>query len=199
MNSKIKFQIENIIELKHHIESWKFQKKENIEKWLVDFEKKPREEMSSYYVEHFRDIKFAHILITIAKNYIDNDKITRSVISALGMMMWRYKLPETEEIYLFMLSNIQRKGVAIYVSFHLPKMKMFEKYPNKWDYFMSIPKIAPKKTSAEYFINLVEENIQSVPLKYKDELIQYFTNKYNETKSEYQKDRYKQILNNLKS
>lgn len=104
-------------------------------------------------------------------------------------------MPETEEIYLFMLTNIQRKGVAIYVAFHLPKMKMFEKYSDKWAYFMSISKIAPKKTSAEYFINLVEENIKSVPLKYKDELIQYFTNKYNEIKSKYQKDRYKQILN----
>lgn len=81
MNSKINFQIDKIIKLKHHIENWKVQTVEETEKWLVDFEKKPREEMSSYYVEYFRDIRFAQILIEIAKNYIYNDKITRSVIS----------------------------------------------------------------------------------------------------------------------
>lgn len=43
MNSKINFQIDKIIKLKHHIENWKVQTVEETEKWLVDFEKKPRE------------------------------------------------------------------------------------------------------------------------------------------------------------
>ena len=73
-------------------------------------------------------------------------------------------------------------------------MKMFEEFPNKWAYFMSIPKLSPKKTSAEYFTNLVEEYICFVPMMYKSELIQYFSLKYSETKSEYLKDRYEKIL-----
>lgn len=197
MNSKIQLKIDKIIELKHHIENWEAQTSEEIEMRLVDFEKQPRQEMSSYYIELFRDVRFADVLIMIAKKYMENDKIIRSVLSALGMMMWRYELPENEEIYRLMLKNTQRKGVAIYVAFHLPKMKMFERFPDKWAYFMSIPKLSPKKTSTEYFTHLVEENICSVPVTYKVKLTQYFIHKYNETKSEYQKDRYKKILANL--
>lgn len=194
MNSKTKLRVNKIIELKHHIENWEIQTSEEIEKLLVDFEKQPRQEMSSYYTELFRDVQFAGVLVQIANKYAENSKINRCIVSALGMMMWRYKLPESEEIYRLMLANIQRKGVALFVAFHLPKMKMFEEFPNKWAYFMSIPKLSPKKTSAEYFTNLVEEYIYFVPMMYKSELIQYFSLKYSETKSEYLKDRYEKIL-----
>ena len=154
--------------------------------------------MSSYYMELFRDVRFASVLVKIANKYAENNKINRCIVSALGMMMWRYELPENEEIYLLMLSNIQRKGVALYVAFHLPKMKMFESFPDKWRYFMSIPKLSPKKISTEYFTHLVEEYICLVPTMYKSELIQYFSLRYSETKSEYQKERYEKIITSLR-
>ena len=66
MNSKIKLRVGKIIELKHHIENWEIQTSEEIEKLLVDFEKQPRQEMSSYYTELFRDVKFAGVLVQIA-------------------------------------------------------------------------------------------------------------------------------------
>lgn len=197
MNSKTETRINKIIELKHHIGNWETQTSEEIEKLLIDFEKQPRQEMSSYYVELFRDAQFAKILTNIANKHPENNKINYSIVSSLGMMMWRYELPENEEIYRLMLANIQRKGVALCVAFHLPKMKMFKDFPDKWAYFMSIPKLSPKKKSAEYFTHLVEEYICFVPMTYKSELVQYFNLKYHETKSEFQKDRYKKILSNL--
>ena len=198
MNSKTKLRVDKIIELKHHIENWETQTSEEIENLLIDFEKQPRQEMSSYYTELFRDVRFASVLVQIANKYAENSKINRCIVSALGMMMWRYELPENEEIYLLMLANIQRKGVALYVAFHLPKMKMFESFPDKWGYFMSIPKLSPKKISTEYFTNLVEEYICLVPMMYKSELIQYFSLRYSETKSEYQKERYEKIITSLR-
>ncbi|EEZ74817.1 hypothetical protein NEILACOT_05195 [Neisseria lactamica ATCC 23970] len=114
MNSKTKLRVNKIIELKHHIENWETQTSEEIEKLLVDFEKQPRQEMSSYYTELFRDVQFAGVLVQIANKYAENSKINRCIVSALGMMMWRYKLPESEEIYRLMLANIQRKMFLYY-------------------------------------------------------------------------------------
>ena len=77
MNSKTKLRVNKIIELKHHIENWETQTSEEIEKLLVDFEKQPRQEMSSYYTELFRDVQFAGILVQIANKYAENSKINR--------------------------------------------------------------------------------------------------------------------------
>lgn len=77
-----------------------------------------------YYTPYFTDNKFADVLLQIARNYPDNEKMLLNITSILGNMIIRYQLEETMEIYNFILSNASsKKGIAGYVSVYLTQLK----------------------------------------------------------------------------
>ncbi|GIM58024.1 hypothetical protein CAPN007_02310 [Capnocytophaga canimorsus] len=198
ISSKIQKKIDNIERLQSQIKDWKEKKEEEIQFLLKEFEKTPRDEGSECYTKYFTDNHFANILVEIGNTYPNNLKISLYVVSALGMMMWRYRLKETEEIYQLMIDNSQKKNVAPYVAIYLPKMEKFTDYPDKWSYFMSIRRMTPKKVAETKFIDLIEQNIEEMPSKFKAEVYDYFTEKYNLANNDYSRNRYLSMINKLK-
>lgn len=197
MSAKIQKKVDNIETLQSQIKDWKEKTEEELLILLKEFEKTPRDEGSEYYTKYFTDDNFANTLVKIGNTYSNNIKISLYIVSALGMMMWRYKLKETEEIYQLMIDNSQKKNVAPYVAIYLPKMEKFTDYPDKWSYFMSIKKMTPKKVAETKFIDLIEENIEKIPQKIKTEVYDYLTEKYNLANNDYSRKRYLDMLNKL--
>lgn len=199
MSAKIQKKIDNIERLQSQIKDWKEKTEEELIVLLKEFEKTPRDEGSEYYTKYFTDDNFANILVKIGNSYTNNLKINLYVVSTLGMMMWRYRLKETQEIYQLMIDNSQKKNVAPYVAIYLPKMKKFTDYPDKWSYFMSIKKMTPKKVAETKFIDLIEENIEKIPQKIKTEVYDYLTEKYNLANNDYSRKRYLSMINRVKT
>lgn len=199
MSAKIQKKIDNIERLQSQIKDWKEKTEEELIVLLKEFEKTPRDEGSEYYTKYFTDDNFANILVKIGNSYTNNLKINLYVVSTLGMMMWRYRLKETQEIYQLMIDNSQKKNVAPYVAIYLPKMEKFTDYPDKWSYFMSIKKMTPKKVAETKFIDLIEENIEKIPQKIKTEVYDYLTEKYNLANNDYSRKRYLSMINRVKT
>lgn len=198
VSAKIQKKIDNIIKLKSELENWKKLSEEEVLKYVKEFEKTPRDEGSSFYDEYFNDSKFANILIDIAKAHSKNPKTTMYIISALGNMMRRYKLPETDSIYQLLIDNSQRKGVAPYVTIYLPKMDKFNKeFQDKWEYYMSIKKMTPKKLAETKFLDIIEAKLKDIPSGYKKEVIDFLENKIQNSNSDYSKNHYSEMIEDI--
>lgn len=199
VNSKIQKKIDNIVNLKTEIENWKKYSAEEVFGLIKEFEKTPRDEGSNFFNDHFNDIKFSNILLDISETYSDNYKMIINIVSSLGNMMWRYKLPETERIFNFFIENYQRKGVGPYIAIYLPEMKKFEEFPDKWEYFMSIRKMTPKKLAETKFFDVIKDKLQDIPTDYKPEIITFLEEKIEISKSDYIKNKYSEMIKTINS
>ncbi|KNB30375.1 hypothetical protein ACH55_10195, partial [Salmonella enterica subsp. enterica serovar Typhimurium] len=82
MNRTIKKNIENIKIITDEIKRCAIEEDEGkILKLVSTFEKFPRKEVSSFYNVFFRDLNLCEKLISMAKYYINNDKILIEIIS----------------------------------------------------------------------------------------------------------------------
>ena len=125
INPKIQDKINKIIYLQDEIKKWEEKDEFEIENLMKNFEKMTRIEGSVFYTKYFTDEEFANILLVIARKYPENKSIIIDIITALGMMITRYKLNETEEMYTLMLEYSSQKGVSAYVSIYFPFLKRF--------------------------------------------------------------------------
>lgn len=194
---KIRKNIENINQLKEKIENWKKLDEEEIFLLIKEFEKTPRLEVSVYYNDLFNDPHFAKTLLDLYSSYKDNAKLTVLIISAIGNMMQRYNLPETEEIYDFMVENAYRKNVGPYVAVFLPRMSHFNAYSDPWKYFMDVKEMAPKKVAQSSFEVIMDLFFNEIPDKYKSEAKEYFIKKSEEANNEYGKKHYSDIAKKI--
>ena len=151
INPKIQDKINKIIYLQDEIKKWEEKDEFEIENLMKNFEKMTRIEESVFYTKYFTDEEFANILLVIARKYPDNKSIIKDIITALGMMITRYKLNETEEMYTLMFEYSSQKGISAYVAIYLPFLEGFEKHPNHWEYYMSMRKMTPKKIAQQKF------------------------------------------------
>ena len=197
--TKMEKKTENILLLQKEIMDWKTKSELQIFNSIKLFEKIPRDEFSLYYVSYLTDNKFADNLLKIADNYPDNEKMILNIISILGNMIIRYKLTETPEIYNFILANSTKKGIAGYVSIYLTKLKSFEYYPNKWEYFMSMQKMVPKKVAHQNLVGIINQNIQNIPEEYKKEVLSFLQTKHNSTNNIGGKKMYLDMINKIKN
>lgn len=170
---KFQKKLENIIVLKSELRKWKEKIEEEINVLLKAFEKTTRDEGDYCLIEQFTDSVFAEELVKITYKYSYNSKIVLSGITAIGMMWWRYDLPETKQIYQLMVAHCQQKGIAPYVAIYLPNMKHFAHFENKWEYYMSMKTMTPTYLGRRKFLEFVEKNINIIPLEYKDEIIMF--------------------------
>ena len=120
INPKIQDKINKIIYLQDEIKKWEEKDEFEIENLMKNFEKMTRIEGSVFYTKYFTDEEFANILLVIARKYPGNKSIIIDIITALGMMITRYKLNETEEMYTLMLEYSSQKGISAYVVIYLP-------------------------------------------------------------------------------
>ena len=127
----------------------------------------------------------------------ENKRIHIYIISSLGNMVNRYNLKETKEIYEYFKKYMFEKGISAYVAIYLPHFKNFQKEENKWDYFMKIAKMTPKKIAEINFLAILNEYIEEVPDKYKQEIIDFLQEKYQMANNEGGKKYYKDMINRI--
>ena len=118
--------------MQDEIKKWEEKDEFEIENLMKNFEKMTRIEGSVFYTKYFTDEEFANILLVIARKYPENKSIIIDITTALGMMITRYKLNETEEMYTLMLEYSSQKGISAHVAIYLPFLEGFEKHPNHW-------------------------------------------------------------------
>jgi len=126
---KIQKNIDNIEVLKKQISQWRKLCIEDLFQSVKEFEKTPRLEVSIYYNHLFNDVKFSEILLDIYKSNADNAKMVILLISAIGNMIQRYNLSESQDMYEFMVENAYKKNVGPYVATHtaLPQPTLWVK------------------------------------------------------------------------
>jgi hypothetical protein len=195
---KIQKNIDNIESLKKQISGWEKLSEEQLFQAVKEFEKTPRLEVSVYYNDLFNDTKFADILLDIYKSNADNTKLVVLLISAIGNMLQRYSLPETKDIYEFMFENAYKKNVGPYVAIFLPRMEHFKSYNQKWQYFMEVKDMSPKKVAESSFEVIMDLYGSEIPEGNKEEVANYFKRKAEESNNEYGKQYYLDLAGKFK-
>lgn len=195
---KIQKNIDNIESLKKQISEWKKLSDEELFQAVKEFEKTPRLEVSIYYNDLFNDAEFTGTLLDIYKNNTDNTKLVVLLISAIGNMLQRYNLSETKEIYEVMLENAYKKNVGPYVAIFLPGMEHFKNYSKKWQYFMEVKNMSPKKVAESSFEVIMDLFGSEIPEENKKEAVNYFNKKAEESNNEYGKQYYLDLANKFK-
>ncbi len=195
---KIQKNIDNIEALKKQISGWKKLSDDELFQAVKEFEKTPRLEVSIFYNDLFNDAKFADILLDIYKNNTGNAKLVILLISAIGNMIQRYNLPETKDIYELMFDNAYKKNIGPYVAIFLPKMEHFKNYSNKWQYFMEVKDMSPKKVAESSFEVIMDILGSEIPEDYKEEVANYFGKKAEESNNEYGRQYYSDLANKFK-
>ena len=198
INPKIQDKINKIIYLQDEIKKWEEKDEFEIENLMKNFEKMTRIEGSVFYTKYFTDEKFANILLVLARKYPDNKSIIKDIITALGMMITRYNLNETEEMYTLMLEYSSQKGISAYVSIYLPSLTGFEKHPNHWEYYMSMRKMTPKKIAQQKLVGIIEQNINNIPEQYKGEIIHFLKELHDAANNDFGKKMYLEMIEKIK-
>lgn len=194
ISKKVKMKIENISYLQCELKNYETLSEDEIFILLQKFEKTTRDEMSCYFESYFTDEDFAAVLLQIAKNYRENKKVQIFVISSLGNMINRYNLKETEEIYGYFKNAMFTKEISVYVAIYFPHFKRFQEEENKWDYYIKIAKMSPKKIAESTFLSLVSEYIEEIPDRYKEEVIQFLITKQEKANNEGGKLYYQELI-----
>lgn len=198
INPKIQDKINKIIYLQDEIKKWEEKDEFEIENLMKNFEKMTRIEGSVFYTKYFTDEEFANILLVIARKYPDNKSIIKDIITALGIMITRYKLNETEEMYTLMLEYSSQKGISAYVSIYLSSLTGFEKHPNQWEYYISMRKMTPKKIAQQKLVGIIEQNINNIPEQYKGEIIHFLKERHDAVNNDFGKKMYLEMIEKIK-
>ena len=189
INPKIQDKINKIIYLQDEIKKWEEKDEFEIENLMKNFEKMTRIEGSVFYTK---------ILLVLARKYPDNKSIIKDIITALGMMITRYKLNETEEMYTLMLEYSSQKSISAYAAIYLPFLEGFEKHPNHWEYYMSMRKMIPKKIAQQKLVGIIEQNINNIPEQYKGEIIHFLKERHDAANNDFGKKMYLEMIEKIK-
>ena len=198
INPKIQDKINKIIYLQDEIKKWEEKDEFEIESLMKNFEKMTRIEGSVFYTKYFTDEEFANIFLVIARKYPDNKSIIKDIITALGMMITRYKLNETEEMYTLMLEYSSQKSISAYAAIYLPFLEGFEKHPSHWEYYMSMRKMTPKKIAQQKLVGIIEQNINNIPEQYKGEIIHFLKERHDAANNDFGKKMYLEMIEKIK-
>lgn len=192
---KIQKNIDNIEALKKQLSQWRKLSIEDLFQSVKEFEKTPRLEVSIYYNDLFNDVNFSEILLEIYKSNTDNAKMVILLISAIGNMIQRYNLPESQDMYEFMVENAYKKNIGPYVAIFLPRLKYFKNYSKKWQYFMDVKEMSPKKVAESSFEALMDLHGHEIPEENKEEVVNYFNKKSEQSNNAYGRQHYLDLAN----
>ena len=199
ISSKIQDKINLISSLQNQLQAWNEKDEAEIQNLIKNFEKITRIEGSIFYTEYFSNEDFAETLLEIAQKYPNNQNLIIDIISSFGMMITRYHLKETEEIYSFILSYSSHKKISAYVAIYLPQLKGFENYPNKWEYYMSMRNMTPKKIAHQKFVAIIKQNTNKIPSEYKSKIIDFLKTKQESANNEFGKKMYLEMIEKIEN
>lgn len=164
------------------------------------FEQFSRVERSEPFKVFLSNSEFSDKLLELAKSNRDDVGVVINVVSALGNMIDRYGLPQSDSIFDFFVELIEEKKIAYYVSIFITKFPQFENLSFRWDYVVSIPRIAPRSDSAKNFyaeIRRMMKNGEAIPPEYRDKIVAILDDFSSKTKSKVMEDEYRKTISYL--
>ncbi|GHT71765.1 hypothetical protein AGMMS50239_41050 [Bacteroidia bacterium] len=176
MNNKYQEKIEKeITEVINPIyNNWNFILEKEMEVLLKKFGNICRDETSLLRKSILANNELVEILLKIGDKYYNNSKILIEIVSSIDNIHKRYDLEITDKVFQFLIAQTKNNKVNFYVSIFITELPLFVNYDHKWDYIMSIPKIAPMKKSINTFYRIISNNISSIPEIYKNNVIKIF-------------------------
>jgi len=159
-----------------------------------------RMERSESFKEFLSNPELSDKLLELAKSNRDDVAVVINVVSALGNMIERYDLPPSDSIFDFFVGLMGEKKVAYYVSIFITKFPQFKKLPSRWDYIVSIPRIAPRSDSAKNFYAEIKRTIKDgeiIPSDYREKIVAILYDFSSKTKSEVMVGEYQKTISYL--
>lgn len=176
------------------------QEKDSLAILISRLEQFSRMERSESFKVFLSNPEFSDKLLEIAKINCDDVGVVINVVSALGNMVDRYGLPSTDSIFDFFVDLMNEKKVASYISIFITKFPQFKMLPSRWDYVVSIPRIAPRSDSAKNFYAEIKRTIKCgevIPPEYRDKVVAILDDFSSKTKSKVMEEEYKTTISYL--
>lgn len=156
------------------LNNWNDLNEKELEILLKKFGKICRDETSLLRKELLSNDSLASVLLKIVAKYNDNTKIIIEIVSSINNMYARYNLKITNDIFNALLELTNNKKVNFYVSIFITKLPQFQILESKWDYILSIPKIAPRKKSINTFYRVINDTINNIPNEHRENIVKVF-------------------------
>ncbi|WP_212006350.1 hypothetical protein [Chitinophaga sp. HK235] len=170
----MKLKTDALYSLKDKLLNWQDFSEQELETYIREFEKIPRDEVSTFYTPVLSDSQLGATLVAIGQQFLTNDKLQILIISALGNMVWRYRLTPTDAMFDFLVAATGNKKANFYAALHMPVFPQYQSWGKKWEYLLSVPDIAPKKKSFVVFYDTVKQQLKqhdTMPLEVKQAII----------------------------
>ncbi len=197
LNSRVS-ELESVV---NQLNSWTSEQgKESLATLISQLEKFSRMERAESFREFLSNPDFSEKILGFAKYGRDDVDVVINVVSALGNMIDRYDLPPSDSIFDFFFDLMDEKKVAYYVSLFITKFPQFKKNPSRWDYIVSIPRIAPRSDSAKNFYAEIQRSIKAgeiIPLEHKKKIVAILDDFSAKTKSKVMEDEYRKTISYL--
>jgi|SRR5690554_4489542 len=148
----------------------------------------------------FTSDSFKKNLIDFKKNHTKTPNILRNILGVMGFIATQFN--DFDSIYYTcLLENIRNTDnkIKMVIARFICKFPQFEDYKNKWEYILSIPKIAPKKHSIDYFFFAIKKRVTKIPDEYKHEIITILSDQMSKINWEDTKKKYEELINDVMS
>ena len=149
-------------------------------------ERESRREFGTKNVEFYSRPSFIHSMINIGNTYIADVEVLEYVVRILITITERCPVlaqeqerisdmydPKTQDMYdfLFSLKDSSNKKIKKLVAYSIPFFSQFNTYEKKWEYIISISRIAPREESMNKLRLIIEHMNDVVPDDIKDVII----------------------------
>jgi len=143
-------------------DGWNKLSEERLEFLLKKLGQICRDEKSLLKNEFLTDDRLIPILLMIGIKYENNHKILIQIVSSINNIYIKYGLEITDEIFDFLLEQTNNIKVKFYVFIFITELPQFKILKTKWEYILSIPKIAPRKKSINTFYRVINDNLDKI-------------------------------------
>jgi hypothetical protein len=157
------------------------------------------EEFTSARKEKYANLPYIKEITGLATAYEDNATILRNIVSAVGFIGKKYEFyPDAG--FDFIVGQIGNKNniVKTAVVKNIFRFPQFVKMDKCWDYLLTVPSIAPKKDSMDYFYVAVKTLQKEIPASYIDKIKAVFKAYIDKNPEQYAVKEYKVFLTKLK-
>ncbi|WP_205822181.1 hypothetical protein [Burkholderia sp. Ac-20349] len=200
-NSGLRSRVPELESVVNQLNGWTSEQgRESLAILISRLERFSRMERSDPFKEFLSNSEFSIKLLGFAKDGCDDVGVVINVISALGNMIDRYGLLPSDSIFDFFVDLMNEKRVAYHISIFITKFPQFKRLPSRWDYVVSIPRIAPRSDSAKNFCAEIKRAIKCgevIPPEYRDKVVAILDDFSSKTKSKVMEEEYKTTISYL--
>lgn len=147
----MKLNVELLETLKCELCNWKSFDEAQLQHKMRAFEKFPRAEYSTFYKPILTNECLMNSLVELGEAFFANSNLLCDVVSSMGYIIRRYGYVPSTTVFCLFTRAATNKKARYYVSLHLSSFPQFSTWAYRWDYLLSMPKIAPRKLSITNF------------------------------------------------